>query len=76
VTKTVAGVPLLARDSRCGANAWTSSVGAVRFAAISRSISPAAMLDGSKKLKLFWMPALMSTVSRLGKSLMSPAVCE
>lgn len=75
VTKSVTGVPFVARESKCGAKACTRSVGAVRLAAISRSISPVAILEGSKKLKLFWIPALMRTVSRLGKSLMMPAVC-
>ena len=59
-------VPWRARDSRCGANACTSSAGAVRFVLISSAMDVALMLVGSKRLKDFWMPALIMTVSRVG----------
>jgi hypothetical protein len=66
-------MPLSALPSRYGANMWASNVGAVRFVSISRTISPAAMLDGSKKLKLLWMPALRTILSSSGKSVRRPA---
>jgi hypothetical protein len=68
-------VPFKARFKRCGAKRRTSRVGPVKFVSISRLIVSGVVLEGSKRLKLFWIPELMMTLSREGKSFRRDSTC-
>ena len=65
---SVEGVPVEARDSRCGPKSRASRMGAVKLVEISVVISAGVMLLGSNREKHFWTLALMNTVSSLGKA--------
>lgn len=74
--KKVVFVPELAKVNRCGASRWTRTVGADKFVMYSSAICSTLVVEASNRLKHFWTPALMRTVSRLGKSLRIPFTVE
>lgn len=74
--KKVVFVPELAKANRCGASRWTRTVGADKFVMCSSAICSTLVVEVSNRLKHLWIPALIRTVSSLGKSFRIPFTVE